>query len=153
MIPNFQGSYEYNPKMNPIKDLSQEEINDFCFAYMAMWLDQGGFSDFNIMYEAGDNGMCADWLVGAGAIDSDACYDHCKAIEQVIECWAKEFRKTPLRRAKAYEKVFKNCTVQACKDCNHVQFLNNGNENAYADQLSTCWECSSKNVTIRKWEE
>lgn len=150
----FEGCYSYNPKADPLKGLTKSEINDFCFAYMKMWYNVEEFTDFNVMYDAGDNDMAADWLVSAGAIDSDTCYPSCKAIERVIEGWAKAYRKLSDRaRNKRLDEVFKDCTVVRCEECNHCMFLNDGNEKLYEADLKACWECESTNVVIRLFGE
>jgi len=152
---NFEGISSYEPKSNPLKGLTKEEINDFCFAYMKMWYDNEGFCDFNAMYDAGEQGMCADWLVGAGAIDSDSCFPHCKGVESTIEAWAASYRKkSPKARSEALDAVFTGFTVVSCSDCNSVQFYDESNAKAYAqDILEGCSECSSKKLKTRKWED
>lgn len=154
MTPNFKGVCNYNPESNPLKDLSREEINDFCFAYMEMWYNQEEFTDFNIIYDAGDAEMCADWLVNAGAIDSDNCHESCRQIEEVIEVWAKDFDKLGLtkKRKRQYE-VFKDSVSFGCNDCNHVSVVNDGNEKLYEFELKTCWECESPNIHVSRWEK
>lgn len=154
MIPDLTGCFNYNPESNPLRGLSKSEINDFCFAYMKMWYAQEEFTDFNIMYDAGDAEMCADWLVGAGAIDSDTCYDSAKAIERVIEGWAKDFRKLGNKKRHArVNEVFDGTVSFACQSCNSVQFLNNGNEELYASEMKTCWDCDSDEIVTTKWSK
>lgn len=154
MLPNFSGCFEYHPNTNPLRGLTNVEKNDCCFAYMKMWYDLEKFIDFNIMYDAGQEGMCADWLVSAGAINSDMCYENCREIEEKIESWANEYRGLSLKkRRKQFNEVFKNSTSFRCKDCNYVSVVNDGNEKLYEQELKACWDCESKNLIVFKLGE
>lgn len=154
MIPNFTGCSEYNPPHDPLKGLTAIEIDDFIFAYMKMWYDTERYTDFNAFYDAGHGDQCADWLVSAGAVQSDICYSHCKQIEKIIEMWARQFRKlTDKNRRKQVDAALKGFTVYACNDCNLVQFVDLESACQTDADFKKCWECSSENITSRKWDK
>lgn len=149
-IPNLRGCYNYNPKTNPLKGLTKDEQNQIAYEYMAMWLSEEDYTDFNALYESGDQDLAADWLVSAGAINSKSCYESCGAIELLIEGWAKSYRKSSRKtQLKRLNSALGDYTTYACQDCNYVQFVQlKYSSNTHEDFLE-CWECRSKNIEVK----
>lgn len=132
-----------------IHELTEEQM-DKAYEYMKMWYDSEYFTDFQIYYNSGDIEVIAYELVDSGAIDSSMCFEWAKKIEKVVEQLAENFRALPhALQASRRDKAFKQngpVHICECQDCHFVQFLNEGNEEIYGDQLDHCWSCDSKNV-------
>lgn len=133
--------------------LTEELINE-AHNYMEQWVDSDQWSDLAVILNEGDTELAADHLVSAGAIDSKLCYEWAQKIEKVIERLAKDFRKLSYKKQQErYDSVFKNTFVASCHDCNHVSFVNDGNETIYPEVKEKCWECSSKNIETYYWND
>lgn len=120
--------------------------------YMEQWIDEEQWQELAVFLDEGDTELAADYLVSAGAIDSDNCYEHAKPIEQVIERLAKDFRKLSAKKQqKRIDAALQNTFVSSCNDCNHVSFVPDGNEELYPELKTQCWECGSKDVETYFW--
>jgi hypothetical protein len=123
------------------------DLSDEAFEYMARWVDDDYWRDTAIMQSSGNDYLLADSLVSAGAIDSKNCCEEFQQIEKWIERTAREYRRmTKKKRDDLFWGTFEGVHTFECSDCNHVSFLNDGNEEIYAEQLTECWMCDSKNV-------
>jgi len=119
--------------------------------YMEKWIDSDQWQDITIMYDYSETEMLAEYLVSAGAINSKLCYEHDKEIEQYIEKMAKKFKKlSNKKQQKYYNTLFKDTLIIDCQDCNHVSFINNGNEELYPEVKEHCWSCKSKNIKTQR---
>lgn len=134
--------------------IPMEEMLDKVYDYMGQWKHEEDWTDFNIALNGGDIDLMAHMLVESGAIDSNRCYKECQKTEKLIERMACNFRRQSEKaRNKAYDITFKECNIYSCLECNHVSFVNDGNEKLYENELKTCWECKSKKVEHTIWKE
>ena len=132
-----------------------DELLNKAHEYLDNWSQRNeDWTDLAMMLDEGDTEMAADHMLGTGAVDStnqSLDPEHAK-IEAVIEQLGKAFRKLSRKtQLKRYDEVFKNCHLYSCDDCNHVSFVNNGNEKLYQKELKECWSCSSKNIEHKVW--
>jgi len=116
----------YNPKSDPLEGITdQSEIDEILFKYVSMWRNDEDYSDFNKILDAGDLHMAADYLVNAGAICSEGCYESCVNIERRIEALAKEYKRWPAKKKSEHNRdAFKGCIIAICKRCNHYHYFN-----------------------------
>lgn len=125
--------------------------------YLSQWINTETWDDLSIIHSAVELGVpngleyMADHVVSTGAIDPTKCYEYVKTLEQDVITLAKRFRALPKRiKENTYKHIFKNVLMIDCKDCNHVSFVNDGNENIYRELKTECWNCASENLNIRR---
>lgn len=63
----------------------KEDMAERIHRYLSMWRDDERYTDLNLMLDKGLTDLAAYTLSGAGAIDSQICYDNAKPIEREIE--------------------------------------------------------------------
>lgn len=133
--------------------IPMDEMLDKVYDYMRQWKHEEDWTDFNIALNSGDLDLMSHMLVESGAIDSNNCYEECQKTEKLIERMARNFRRQSEKlRNKAYDSAFEGCNIYSCPECNHVSFVNDGNEELYEDELKTCWGCESKKVVHTIWK-
>lgn len=128
------------------------DLIDKAHEYMKQWIDSENWCDLSVMLEhQGDTILAAYTLCNAGAIDSTRCVDEAKEIEKFIEKLARGFRKLPKKKqSKQYHETFKTCFIADCQDCNHVSFVDDGNEELYESLKTECWQCKSTNIETKR---
>ena len=120
--------------------------------YMERWVNHDDFDDFAIMFNGGDVELFASALVSAGAICSSNCCPEAKQIEKRIEVLSKRFRRLSQKEIKKrYDAVFNGVFISHCQKCDHVYFLNDGNEEIYPELKTRCWECKGSNMKTSVW--
>lgn len=132
--------------------LKNKVDDDELYKYLCMWRHDEDWTDYNIALDSGDLDLMCHMMMETGAIDSTACYDWGVPCEQEIERLAKKFRKlSQAKQTQAYDDAFEGCVIFTCVNCNHVSFLNNGNQKIYAEELKVCWSCKSTEIKKTKW--
>jgi len=138
--------------MKPLTNEDYEEVN----SYMHRWEEHDNWSDFNVMLSFTViaqifTEMCADSLVCAGAIHPDNCYEDAKDVEKIVVRLANKWRRRSNKERDLWiGRVFKDCFIVACQDCNHASFLSDGNEELYPETKIKCTECNSTNIETRR---
>lgn len=141
--------------MNKRIRITQDKLEN-AVEYMKNWIDSENWSDLNVcLNHQGDDLYAAELLVSSGAIDSKTQKQYGELgnyeNELVIETLAKQFRKMSRKKqSKHIENTFKTCFIASCEDCNHVSFVDDGNEDLYPELKTECWECKSKNIKTRR---
>ncbi len=152
----------YEPETDPLEGLNPYkpddliEILQIVWDYMVMWRDDESYRDINKIIESGDDEMLADYLVGAGAIQSDGCVPTCSRIERVIEGLAERYRALSQRtQAKRMAAAFNGCTVYVCSACNHHEFVNAEDCVTHEDMMDMpCAGCAREGTqSFHKWDK
>ena len=132
---------------------SQEDI----LSYMSNWINEEHWCDMQVMANAASVGCpdalgyMADHLMGTGAIDSGACREESKSLEQDVELLAKRFGKiTKKRKQLVYNRIFNNVLFISCDKCNHCSFVADDNERIYPEVLKKCWSCNKLGVKAER---
>lgn len=134
--------------------LTDEKIEQ-AMKYMEMWRHQEEWTDINAALDNGDDLYAAYLLCNSGAIDSNNIKKNgaeffketAHETELIIEELNRRYNKlSSKKQSKHVTELFKNCFISDCKKCNHVSFLDSGNEELYPEVKTVCWNCKSKNI-------
>jgi len=127
--------------------------------YMSQWIKEDEWDDMQCMANAAIVGCpdalehMADHLAGTGCIDSKSCYEYARTLEQDIELLAKRYRKLSKKRKDlVYDRIFDEVLFIDCKECNHVSFVHDGNEEIYPELRHKCWECKAEHIEIHRYK-
>lgn len=130
------------------------ELQDDVLEYLRRWINTETWDDLAVMIDRGDVELASKHMLNTGAIDPDYCDPENKKIETAIVVLGKRFSKLSHKaQMKRYDAVFKKCFIARCNECNHVSFLDCGNENLYPEVKTECWGCRSKDIETYYWGE
>lgn len=117
-------------------------------AYCENWRHDEEWTDLNVALDQGDTVYSAYLLCSAGVFDETV------EIEAKCIAAASEYSKLSHKEKMAHlDSTFGECFISSCEDCNHVSFLDCGNENLYPEVKETCWNCGSSHIEAYYWND
>ena len=109
--------------------------------YIENWRHTEEWTNLNVALDHGDLLYSCELMASTGVITAST------PVERAILRVAKLFRKMDDHEQQKYvEKLYSECFISSCNDCNSVQFLDCGNEEIYPEVKTECWCCKSKNI-------